>query len=211
MSLFGIYNGYYSPFSSFYMPWLPMLPTFNFNFSTPSYSSLAFSAPTPTSREKEKPKTSSWNPLLYLTMPDKVRAEKIRPEPLADYDAKKGEQLAKAAKQGAQKRSTGWCARYVRLAMEKVKLTFGEVYQHAYQWVAGLRKNKNFKEIDVKGQDLKNLPPGAVIVYDRGDAGASAKSGHITIAKGDGTFVSDFNEKRVKVSDNAYVFIPVKA
>ena len=70
-----------------------------------------------------------------------------------------------------------------------------------------LRRNSNFSEISAS-TSLSDLPPGAVIVYNRGAQGYSSEHGHVEIITKDGRAVSD------AITDNLYkrpshIFIPV--
>ena len=71
-----------------------------------------------------------------------------------------------------------------------------------------LRTNPNFKETKIKGDNLKNLPAGCIIVYDKYDSGYG-KDGHVEITLGDGRACSDVITEKIEESKHAYVFIPV--
>ncbi|MDR1327530.1 MAG: hypothetical protein LBJ74_03895, partial [Heliobacteriaceae bacterium] len=125
--------------------------------------------------------------------------------------AEKAQKLAKDVVNNAEARPVGYCARYVKESIERSGLGTKES-GHAYQYADVLSRNKNFKEINVAGKDLKKLPAGCVIVYPRGDAGYDKDYGHIEIALGNGKAASDFvRRSNVKASDNARVFVPVSA
>ncbi len=127
---------------------------------------------------------------------------------VSNYDAEAGERLAKTALKGSVG-FTGKCATYVKQAIEKTGL--GEyVYGDAYKVANILRNNKNFKEISPSSVDVKDLPAGCVIVYDKGVEGYSSTAGHTEITTGDGRAVSD------GITNNLYkkpssIFVPVKA
>ncbi|MCI1273636.1 MAG: hypothetical protein LKG27_04280 [Clostridiaceae bacterium] len=125
-----------------------------------------------------------------------------------NYNASKGESLAQNVASSVEKGSTGWCAKYVKNAIAKAGLG-NKTDGNAYQCAAKLANNPNFKEVNVTGNDLKNLPAGCVIVYNRGAAGYSSKYGHIEISLGNGTAASDFLNKNIKASNDVRVFVPV--
>ena len=103
----------------------------------------------------------------------------------------------------------GYCARYVKTAIEKCGL--GKyVSGNACDMVNIMRRNKNFREVNTAGVNVKGLPAGAVVVYDRGVAGYSSSYGHVEIATGDGRCVSDGVTRNPRNNPTA-IFIPVAA
>ena len=102
----------------------------------------------------------------------------------------------------------GSCARYAQTAITDAGLDDGiSRVGSAYLMTDSLRKNNNFAEIS-SSTSLKDLPPGTVIVYNRGAQGYSQKHGHVEIITKDGRAVSD------AITDNLYkkpshIFIPV--
>ena len=72
-----------------------------------------------------------------------------------------------------------------------------------------LRNNKNFKEIPVDTVNVKDLPAGCVLVYDKGSQGYSRKYGHTEITTGDGRAVSDGITKNLYKKPSA-IFMPVE-
>ena len=142
---------------------------------------------------------------------------------LREYNSEKGNRLADIAMHNAgyvidasttkitsqtkdPDEFTSYCARYVKAAIRDAGL--GEYYSgHAYQMAGHLRNNDNFKEIS-SSTPLKDVPAGAILVYDRGVAGYSSQYGHVEIKTDDGRAVSD------GITDNLYkrpshIFIPV--
>lgn len=125
-----------------------------------------------------------------------------------EYNAQKGQALADRILAGLPEYSNyPLCARYVKEAIRDVGLGpyingNGEYCKYI------LRANPNFKETKVKGNDLKNLPAGCIIVYDKYDGGYG-KDGHVEITLGDGRACSDVITDEIVKSDNTYVFIPV--
>lgn len=125
---------------------------------------------------------------------------------LSNYNANAGERLARYALQHAKKSSTSHCATFVKKAIEKVGL--GEYQQgDAYKMTSILRNNSNFKEISPSSVDVKDLPAGCVIVFNRGTYNYSDKYGHVEITTGDGRAVSDFVNKNLKKP--SAIFVPV--
>lgn len=125
---------------------------------------------------------------------------------LSGYNASAGNRLARVALNSASG-TTGKCARYVKNAIANSGLG---AYKsgHAYQMTGILRQNKNFKEISPSSVNVKDLPAGCVLVYDRGVSGVSSKYGHTEITTGDGRAVSDHVTKRLNKTPSA-IFIPV--
>ena len=127
---------------------------------------------------------------------------------VSNYDADAGEKLAKTAL-SSSKGFSGYCATYVKKAIEKSGL--GSYEQgHAYEMSGILRKNKNFKEISPLEVNVKDLPAGCVIVYDKGAQGYHSKYGHTEITTGDGRAVSDGITKNLHKTPSA-IFVPVTA
>lgn len=134
-----------------------------------------------------------------------------------EYNEQKGQALAERVLAGLPEyRNYPLCARYVKEAIRDVGLGpyingNGEYCKYI------LRANSNFKETKVKGNDLKKLPAGTVIVYDayskyineEGEQKRIGKDGHTLICLGDTRGCNDCLEEHIPISDNAYVFIPV--
>ena len=73
---------------------------------------------------------------------------------------------------------------------------------HAYQKIAQLDKNKNFEDITSQyktAEDLKNLPRGAVVVWDKS---AEKEYGHVSVALGDGREISDHVQNQITGADS---------
>lgn len=107
-----------------------------------------------------------------------------------DYNANAGERLARYALSHKARSFTGNCAKYVKNAIQACGLG---AYKsgHAYQMTGILRKNSHFKEISPNSVNVKDLPAGCVIVFDRGMYKYSDDYGHVEITTGDGRGVSD--------------------
>ena len=76
----------------------------------------------------------------------------------------------------------------------------------AYKAASQLKRNPKFQEIKVKKNELKELPAGAIVVWDRGK---KHKDGHISIASGDGhQFSSKVRDQITNYGTKHRVFIP---
>ena len=176
-----------------FFPLIPPMPTFNFKFGNlltnnrmPSRTSLC-----------SKNYTIS-------TETDLAEVKAV------GYNPEKGRRLTQQGLNSAHAKSTGYCASYVKKAMQKAGLG-GDESGHAYQCVRILHNNPNFKEININKEDLKRLPAGCIVVYERGAAGYSKEYGHIEIALGDGQHnVSDFVNGNIRTPNSGvHVFVPV--
>lgn len=123
----------------------------------------------------------------------------------AGYDKEKGGALAKDAANNAVG-FTGYCAKYVRQALDRTGLGTGE-RGNGYEYASILSRNPNFKEISADNLNLSSLPAGCILVYDRGVSGYSSSAGHVEVTLGNGQAVSDGVTNHIK--DGARVFIPV--
>ena len=194
---------------SYYKPSYNLQPYLSYNYpqflSVTSAYKPAANSNSESSKVKPSAKTKKSTKITKISTKNKLsELNKL------GYSAKKGQKLAQDAAAHATKKSTGWCAKYVRQTIERCGFDNGES-GNAYEWGDLLSRNSNFKEVKVSGKDLKKLPAGCIIVYPRGDAGYSSQYGHIEISLGNGKAASDFVNKKIKASDNARVFIPIDA
>ena len=123
----------------------------------------------------------------------------------AGYDKEKGGALARDAANNAVG-FTGYCAKYVRRALDRTGLGTGE-RGDGYEYASILSRNPNFKEISTDNLNLSLLPAGCILVYDRGVSGYSSNAGHVEVTLGNGQAVSDGVTNHIK--NGARVFIPV--
>lgn len=187
------------PNFSFFAPESSSFPNFaNSNFFTSSVWNVE------QFNEPQKSNTKIANPVAK----NNERTTSNNTSIFKDYDVNAGNKLANIALRDSVG-FTGHCARGVKTAIKKADLG---AYQsgHAYQMDDILRKNDNFKEISPESVDVKKLPAGCVLVYDKGVQGYSASYGHTEITTGDGRAVSD------GITNNLYkkpssIFIPVIA
>jgi len=99
----------------------------------------------------------------------------------------------------------GWCFRDASRALSKVGIeTHGA---SAYMAADQLAQNPKVKEIKVPASDLPKLPPGAIVVWNKG---AGHEHGHISIALGNGEEASDLLRKQMTNYGTSFrVFMPV--
>ena len=121
------------------------------------------------------------------------------------YNASKGSSLAKAALSNTCG-FTGYCAKYVRVALESSGLSNGMRADGA-DYGEVLSRNRNFREISASGINLSSLPAGCILVYGRGVSGYSSRYGHVEITTGNGQAVSDGVTNNIR--PGARIFVPV--
>ena len=124
------------------------------------------------------------------------------------YSSAKGQKLAKDMANHSDG-FTGHCSRYVREGLQRTGLYNGHTAS-AYQMGGTLAKNKNFQEVSPNSVNLKNLPAGCILVYDKGAAGYSSIHGHIEVTLGDGTACSDGRTRNVRSTNNMRIFVPTE-
>ena len=140
-------------------------------------------------------------------------------DPMAMYDETAGQKLKEAAL--TTRNTTGYCLAGVHESLMEayglnMKLPFGSAYMateyfrgnvEGYEEVA-----QHFQEVEVAEEDLSSLPPGAVVIWDKGGNASEAgkKHGHISISLGDGRESSDHIQQQITGRGvKFYVFIPV--
>lgn len=118
-----------------------------------------------------------------------------------------GRRLAAAARREATDGDSqgGWCSRDVRVAMEAAGIK-GIPRGDAWTKAAALAKHPRFQEVRVPKSQLDRLPPGAVVVWDRGP---NSRYGHVSIALGNGMEASDLLRKQAHMDTPYRVFMPV--
>jgi hypothetical protein len=119
-----------------------------------------------------------------------------------------GQNLAQAAERTANTMgSTGLCYRGVKRSVAQatgVQLTGTSAYQAAGQ----LANSGRFREVNVGQNQLRNLPPGAVVVWGRTP---QSRHGHISVALGGGREASDHVQRQItslRGASNYRVFVP---
>lgn len=114
-----------------------------------------------------------------------------------------GSKLAKDAAANANGPG-GYCFKWVSNALRRhgVNTSGASAYMAADQ----LAKNSKFREVKVQPQDLKKLPAGAVVVWNKG---AGHPHGHISIALGNGKEASDKIRNQItNYGTGVRVFLP---
>lgn len=119
-----------------------------------------------------------------------------------------GQRLAISARNVANDmNSTGWCFRGVGRAVAQatgVQLSGASAYMAADQLAA----SDKFREIQVSPDQLRDLPAGAVVVWDKTSA---SPHGHISVALGNGQEASDHVQSQItslRGSNDYRVFVP---
>lgn len=115
--------------------------------------------------------------------------------------------LAAAAKAEATNGDSngGLCFRDAARALRTVGINTSGA--SAYMAADQLANNPKVKEIKVAQADLPKLPPGAIVVWDKGPG---HPHGHISIAMGDGMEASDLMRKQITNYGTSFrVFMPV--
>ncbi len=128
------------------------------------------------------------------------------------YNQDLGNKLANIANKTALSKNTiGYCYGGVKDALKRAGITDNRLGGgSAYMAKEILQKHRNFKEVSVSKNDLKNLPAGCVIVWqpynDR--RGKYHEHGHIAVTLGNGKEASDHVQNLV-IADKYSVFVPV--
>ena len=129
------------------------------------------------------------------------------------YNPKLANKLANIAYKNAMARNSHHkCLAGARESFNDMGIVKGTMGGSAYQSAAVLAKNKNFKEVQVSREDLRNLPAGCVIVWSRNYFGnkSSDVHGHIAITLGGGKEASDHvSNKTYLLNSSRRVFVPV--
>ena len=124
------------------------------------------------------------------------------------YSSEKGQRLA-ADVSSHRVGFTGYCARYVADGLRRTGL--GKERANATDMDNLLVNNSNYRMVKITSKEqLRSLPAGCIVVYERGAAGYNAKYGHIEVTMGDGTAVSDGVTRNMRYSENMTVFVPVE-
>lgn len=157
---------------------------------------------------KNTPPISSDNPEASHQNDNLMSFDELKAMGL-EYSSEKGQKLAGTI-QKHLKGFTGYCSRHVSNALAESGLG-KERCGSAADMDTKLENNANFKEIKVSSaEDLKRLPAGCILVYERGAARYNAKHGHIEVTLGDGTAGSDGRTRNIRYTENMSVFVPVQ-
>jgi len=111
---------------------------------------------------------------------------------------------AQAEKTANQINTPGLCLKGVNDTMQAMGLP---VHREAAAWMAvdDFQKNPKFKEVKVSKDQLKSLPAGAVVIWDKG---AGLPYGHISVSLGDGREASSKVRQQLLLNTNYHVFLP---
>jgi hypothetical protein len=145
----------------------------------------------------------------YQTNPAAPAANNAPPLDLANTQGNAlGQQIAQSAYQTASgMNSSGWCAKGVRKALEAIGIN-GIGAASAYMIADQLAGNPKFREVQCTREQLKSLPPGAIVVWGQT---AEHPHGHISVALGDGREASDHVQGQITgmAGSTLRVFLPV--
>ena len=137
--------------------------------------------------------------------------EKEKPQPEASgrkgYDPVLGKALARASMRetGGRTSSKSDCYKYVANAVDSVIGRF-LTGMHAYMAASQLASRKHLFT-ETSAGNLTGLPAGAIVVWGKG----SSRSGHISVAQGNGMETSDFHGRQMTYhygGASARVFLP---
>lgn len=124
------------------------------------------------------------------------------------YNPALGEKLANSAKQAANSlNSVGRCARGVVNGMVNSGFATDSLRDNAYKLDPKLAQHKNFREVLVAREDLKNLPAGCVIVWQPSSGHAN---GHVAVTLGNAQEASDHVQRLIVRNAPYSVFVPVR-
>lgn len=116
-----------------------------------------------------------------------------------------GKKLAAQAEKTARSINTpGLCLKGVNDTMQAMGLPV-QREASAYMALDNFRNNKHFQEVNVSRDQLKSLPAGAVVIWDRG---SGLPHGHISVALGDGREASSTIRNQLSLKTNFHVFLP---
>lgn len=116
-----------------------------------------------------------------------------------------GKKLAAQAEKTARSINTpGLCLKGVNDTMQAMGLPV-QREASAYMALDNFRNNKHFQEVNVSRDKLKSLPPGAVVIWDKG---SGLPHGHISVALGDGREASSTVRNQLSLKTNYHVFLP---
>ncbi|MBR1753932.1 hypothetical protein IJ732_03770 [bacterium] len=134
-----------------------------------------------------------------------------------ELDVDMTKQIAEASKKqvGYNKKSSALCAMFVREALEKTGVVEKNETRviSAYMLTKKYEETGSFMKLDIQNyEDLKDLPPGCIIVWEKGPGfgSAFAQHGHVAVTQGDGKATSDYNQMIKDYGTKFSVFVPKK-
>lgn len=116
-----------------------------------------------------------------------------------------GKKFAAQAEKTARRINTpGLCLKGVNDTMEAMGMPV-QREASAYMALDNFQNNKRFQEIKVSKDQLKSLPAGAVVIWDKGPG---LPHGHISVSLGDGREASSTVRNQLNLKTNFHVFVP---
>lgn len=129
--------------------------------------------------------------------------------PTTDLSQVKGTDFGKKFAAQAEKtargiNTPGLCLKGVNDTMQAMGMPV-QREASAYMALDNFRNNKRFQEVKVSRDQLKSLPAGAVVIWDKG---SGLPHGHISVALGDGREASSTVRNQLNLKTNFHVFVP---
>lgn len=129
--------------------------------------------------------------------------------PTTDLSNVKGTEFGKKFAAQAEKTANGintpgWCLKGVNDTMQAMGIPVKREAS-AYMALDDFQNNPRFQQVNVSKDQLKSLPAGAVVVWDKGPKNPH---GHISVALGDGREASSVVRPQLTLSTNFHVFLP---
>lgn len=116
-----------------------------------------------------------------------------------------GKKFAAQAEKTARRINTsGLCLKGVNDTMQRMGIPVKREAA-AYMALDDFRNNKRFQEVKVSKDKLKSLPPGAVVIWDKG---SGLPYGHISVALGKGREASSIVRDQLLLNTKFHVFLP---
>lgn len=116
-----------------------------------------------------------------------------------------GKRFAAEAERTARRINTpGLCLKGVNDTMESMGMPV-QREASAYMALDNFRANQRFQEVKVSKDQLRSLPAGAVVIWDRGPG---LPHGHISVSLGNGREASSTVREQLKLNTNFFVFLP---
>ena len=187
------------PFATF----APFTPSFN-PFTSYTYNPVQTVLTNDTLSAYSKPEFSAAEQITTNSKVSSKTNEKQN-DVFAGYNSQAGKTLAEYALNNSHE-PHNQCSGHVNRAIQAANLGIA-TNADAYEMIDVLNQNSNFKSIP-KDTDIKKLPAGCIVVYDKGVAGYSDDFGHIEIAYGDGRGISDGITDEIKPNPSA-IYMPV--
>ncbi len=125
----------------------------------------------------------------------------------ADFGSRAEHLAAVARVTGGALGTSGWCAKGVMDSLEAAGLGVPRVAS-AYMAADNFARDSRFREVNLSPEQIRNLPPGAIIVSPSNYGGYGSPHGHITVTLGNGQEASDHVQNLI-VAPGQRVFIPI--